>query len=141
MIRLVFDVLYLCLQEADLSRDQATHCSICNKHFSSRNAFDNHIKSKKHKEAESKSQRGTQSAGKLSADENARVAQKNKQNELIKQGLDSKNTGSASDSAAGKDVLEDMDDDGKNNMGRANVKYIIIFTWKRNPQANINTLY
>ncbi|XP_069111327.1 cytoplasmic 60S subunit biogenesis factor ZNF622-like isoform X2 [Argopecten irradians] len=39
---------------AEEQEDQFTQCALCNKHFNTKNAYENHIKSKKHKEAVTK---------------------------------------------------------------------------------------
>ena len=42
------------IQEAEDEAEDTGHCKFCNKHFNSQNAYENHLKSKKHKEIEAK---------------------------------------------------------------------------------------
>lgn len=39
------------LQVEEQAQDTSGHCSTCNKHFGTKNAYDNHVKSKKHRDA------------------------------------------------------------------------------------------
>ncbi|XP_070565993.1 cytoplasmic 60S subunit biogenesis factor ZNF622-like [Ptychodera flava] len=41
-------------QTEEATKDTSSQCKICSKHFNSQNAFENHMKSKKHRETESK---------------------------------------------------------------------------------------
>ena len=48
------------LQVTEQDKDTSTRCTLCNKHFGTKNAFENHLQSKKHKETESKQAEQTQ---------------------------------------------------------------------------------
>ncbi|XP_077978155.1 cytoplasmic 60S subunit biogenesis factor ZNF622-like [Glandiceps talaboti] len=41
-------------QSEEAEKDTSSQCKICNKHFNTQNAYENHMKSKKHKEIEAK---------------------------------------------------------------------------------------
>ncbi|KAL3831320.1 hypothetical protein ACJMK2_023087 [Sinanodonta woodiana] len=41
-------------EQLEAEEDQSTSCTLCSKHFSTRNAYQNHINSKKHRDAESR---------------------------------------------------------------------------------------
>ncbi|XP_006814072.1 cytoplasmic 60S subunit biogenesis factor ZNF622-like [Saccoglossus kowalevskii] len=41
-------------ESEEVDKNTTSQCKICNKHFNSQNAYDNHMKSKKHKETEAK---------------------------------------------------------------------------------------
>ena len=41
-------------QVEEQAQDTSGHCRLCNKHFGTKNSYGNHLKSKKHKDAETK---------------------------------------------------------------------------------------
>ena len=41
-------------QVEEQAQDTSGHCKLCNKHFGTKNSYENHLKSKKHKDAETK---------------------------------------------------------------------------------------
>ncbi len=41
-------------QVEQASQEQSGHCDVCNKHFNSQNQYENHLKSKKHKDMQAK---------------------------------------------------------------------------------------
>ena len=76
----------------------ASRCHLCNKHFSTTNAYDNHLQSKKHKEAAAKEERQLEAEvakrnekneekGVEAQSENEKVALKNAKNLALKESL------------------------------------------------------
>ena len=78
-------------QQAELEKDTSSYCKLCRKHFNTKNAFDNHIQSKKHldmqlkREEEAKIQvqkrnEKNEHKGLDVIEENRKVAEKNLKN-------------------------------------------------------------
>ncbi|KAK2146396.1 hypothetical protein LSH36_611g03035 [Paralvinella palmiformis] len=79
-------------QEESQYRDTSSHCPLCNKHFSSENSYQNHIKSKKHKEAERRQHVIKTEDGELyPEDSKVKILEKNKINDTKKNELEKSN--------------------------------------------------
>ena len=83
-------------QAAADQEDKSSYCSLCGKHFNTKNSYENHIKSKKHKELEAKQQQKLQAqieqlnaknAEKGLPTEDDKIAEKNLKNEALKASL------------------------------------------------------
>ena len=89
-------VAFVCTQVAEVGKDTSEQCKLCKKPFRSRNAYENHLQSKKHKEAESKEEQKRQAIiqkrnekneekGLTVLDENVKVLEKNARNESLRE--------------------------------------------------------
>ncbi|CAH1789401.1 unnamed protein product [Owenia fusiformis] len=108
-------------QVAGESEDKSKHCNICNKHFSTSNAYVNHISSKKHKEMEArekaKLQKQIEKQKEKGLVETDAIAEKNAINMAIKdslsaaQGQSSGQSSSAGQRSRTDNVREEKDMD------------------------------
>ena len=100
-------------QQAELEKDTSSYCQLCSKHFNTRNAFDNHIQSKKHldmqmkREEEAKAQvqkrnEKNEHKGLDVIEENRKVAEKNLKNLALRDTMQGSQGPSTSGGATGK---------------------------------------
>lgn len=97
-------------EEESQHQDTSSHCRLCNKHFSTGNSYQNHLKSKKHKEAEHRQQdktKLTESDDELSK---AKILEKNQVNAAMKKELEKEATASSTSCKSDDNVEASMAD-------------------------------
>ena len=127
---------FIFCQLAEDDGDKSSHCEVCNKHFNSHNAYENHVKSKRHKEQEAKPQRkhdtdvakrNTKNAEKgleETKEKNEKVLEKDAKNVAMKEEAiemreestcEASGTSGVRSKVTARDVAEEDDDEGIHN--------------------------
>ena len=87
------------------AKDMSSHCSVCNKHFNTENAFQNHIQSKKHQELAAR-QPHSQDGRQTTDNDKSLVTQKNEKNSALKAVVDGSALKAVVDGSALKVVVD-----------------------------------
>jgi len=100
------------------SKDQASYCTLCRKHFSTTNSYSNHLKSKKHKDLDAKNspkvaeeevdeeEVDEEEVDTQQMSEDEKVKQKNKRNEEIRESMKTGSDAPQGNVAAGGDATK-----------------------------------
>ena len=134
-------VLYIAwlLQAAEKEKDTSGRCTVCQKHFSTQNAFQNHLQSKKHKELEAKNAKvlesqvqkrneKNQEKGLETLPENTKVTEKNAKNLELKKLAESEHpeaqaAGQSSASTSGQRSASKMAEEDEGDILKVMYRY------------------